>query len=428
MIYNITSSMIFVAILSWIYDAEIVHYWSYLRFEGSLDPSVVIELIIGVLVLSFMLPSKKDARSYILAISHFFFFLPSLVYISFSDFNLEHYVSFYLCTFIVYAGSALPLRAFKVKPLRQNQTFLLLFVLMSSAVLLQAAFGGLSSFNLNLEDVYKYRSSTAAKLPSIFGYLYSNVANTIIPGSIVLALSFKQYSLAFFSFFLGVLLFAMAHHKSILFTTAMVFFIYWIIDRYRTHKIIAVFPILIVIVCGLDVLRITYLHDANSPSIISSYLVRRALMVPPMLDAGSIELFSGAPKYLWSTSRFGLGIADNPYGLTAPFFMGEQLFQDPAMSANQGLIGSGYYNAGIVGVIIYSVIISAIISYINTIGKKVNPELIAAMSFSSLLIIFTSTDLTTALLTHGLLLLLILISFLPRRPTPIADDIKVPNP
>lgn len=420
--YNLTISTIYTAILMWIYDMEIAVFWRYMRFEGSFDNVVFAEVAIGVVLLSSLLPFRSDTRTYLLTCLHYFFFLPSVVYIAFNEVSQDYYISFIFCSLIIYLGSAVPVRSFEIGKIQRKYIFFALQVLIFIALILQAAFGGLASFNLDLELVYQFRSATSANMPAIFGYLYSNVASVLIPGSIALSLYYRQAALAMVGVLAGILLFAMAHHKSILFTTLMVFLMFLIIDRHRSPKAITIFPLAIVAVCGMELIWLNLGQDSGTPGLLTSYLVRRTLLVPPMLDAASIELFNNAPKYFWSTSRLGLGIAENPYQTAAPFLIGTEFFDDSTMSANAGLIGSGYSNAGILGTVLYSTFMALTISFINSIGKKVGPELITVLSFPTILLIFTSTDLTTALLTHGLLMLLCLISILPE-PHCLSDKI-----
>lgn len=412
--YNFVATAIYTSILTWIYSIEISVFWRYMRFEGEFDANVMIKILAGAIIITIMLPSGRDARTYILTCLHYFFFIPSLIYISFNDVGADYYLSFTICTLIVYLGSAISVRAIKVSRLRRSLLFFGLLVLVFTAVALQAAFGGLNSFNLDLESVYKFRSHTASSMPAIFGYLYSNVSNVLIPGLIILAVYYRLWSFAFIGITAGVLLFAMAHHKSILFTTVLIFVLFSLLNRYKSPRVLAIFPLAIVATCGLELIWLKYIQQWQIPGIVTSYLVRRALLVPPMLDAASIELFYDAPKYFWSTSRLGFGIAENPYHVAAPFLIGTELFADPTMSANAGLIGSGYSQAGLAGTTAYSILMAMIVSFINTVGKRAGMELIAALSFPTIQIIFTSTDFTTALLTHGLLVLLILISVLPK--------------
>lgn len=80
------------------------------------------------------------------------------------------------------------------------------------------------------------------------------------------------------------------------------------------------------------------------------------------------------------------------------------------MSANTGAIGSGYANAGLVGVALYSIAIGLLVGVLNAYGSRIGHAAVAAVSFVIVFYIVTTTDFTAALLTHGLLLLLIILS------------------
>lgn len=410
---TLTVSALYVLILSCIYQAEIAVYWQYMRFEASFDALAFFVLAVSAVMLSLFLPTQRDTRAYLLTSLHYLFFLPSLVYMAFNDVEVDYVLAFFLCAAIVYSGSAVQITRIKGMAVRRTQVYALVTTLILFVIILKVVFGGLTSFNLNPEMVYEYRSETASRMPAGFAYLYSNVANVLIPGSIALALVYRRRALALVGLLSGVLLFAMAHHKSILFSTLLVFLMFGILMRYRSPAAIAIIPFAMVFVSAFEIIWLHAGGEFDSPGIITSYLVRRALLVPPMIDAAYVELFNDAPKYLWSTSRLGLGIASNAYDSAAPFVVGRELFNDPAMSANAGIIGSGYANAGIVGSIVYAAVMALVISFTNSVGRKAGPELIAILSLPTILIIFTSTDLTTALLTHGLILLLVFISILP---------------
>ena len=83
------------------------------------------------------------------------------------------------------------------------------------------------------------------------------------------------------------------------------------------------------------------------------------------------------------------------------------------MSANAGMIGSGFSNAGVIGVAIYAMAIGFLISVLNAYGRRIGHAFVTAASLSTLFNLVTSTDLITAILTHGLLLLLLLLALFP---------------
>jgi len=90
------------------------------------------------------------------------------------------------------------------------------------------------------------------------------------------------------------------------------------------------------------------------------------------------------------------------------------------MSANAGWIGSGYANAGMFGVYLYSVMIGLFFSFLNAYGRKLGGRLVITLFTIPVFTLLRSSDLTTMFLTHGLLisiLILIIISPGNIRPT-----------
>ncbi len=114
-------------------------------------------------------------------------------------------------------------------------------------------------------------------------------------------------------------------------------------------------------------------------------------------------------------------MVDNPHGVTAPFLIGEEYFGDTDTSANAGMIGSGYANAGLIGVAVYAALIGLLISVLNAYGRRIGHAFVTAASLSTIFNVVTSTDLVTAILTHGLLLLLLLLALFPPAVTPAPE-------
>ena len=115
-------------------------------------------------------------------------------------------------------------------------------------------------------------------------------------------------------------------------------------------------------------------------------------------------------------------MVDNPHGVTAPFLIGEEYFGDTDTSANAGMIGSGYANAGLIGVAVYAALIGLLISVLNAYGRRIGHAFVTAASLSTIFNVVTSTDLVTAILTHGLLLLLLLLALFPPADAPVPES------
>jgi hypothetical protein len=82
------------------------------------------------------------------------------------------------------------------------------------------------------------------------------------------------------------------------------------------------------------------------------------------------------------------------------------------MSANTGVVGNGYANAGLFGVFAYSSIVGIFVSILNSFGRRIGHTFVTAASVYMIFLLMTTTDLITAILSHGLLLLIFMLSII----------------
>jgi hypothetical protein len=213
----------------------------------------------------------------------------------------------------------------------------------------------------------------------------------------------------------------MTHHKSVLFGPFVVAFLYLLFQRMDSSRVLGWAFVAILIACLFEIFIMRQILSSPDPAYMSSLIIRRVLFIPSVLDGLHTDLFSIVSQYYWSTSKIGDWLVDNPHGVTAPFLIGEVYFGDTETSANAGMIGSGYANAGLIGVAVYSALIGLLISVLNAFGRRIGHAFVTAASLSTLFNVVTSTDLVTAMLTHGLLLLLLLLALFPPAVAPVPE-------
>lgn len=412
-IQHIWLSLVYSWLLSWLYTTEILPMWRYMGFEGEFSVHALAFSSISAGVVAGFIPQNRDTRAYLLTCLNYLFFTPSLVLMFFSEASPMHFISFAILVFSLFFFSAYKSSVLALKPLTRHQILLLTLFLTSVAVVAQAAFGGLQDFNLNIERVYEFRSLAASRLPPIFGYLYSNVSSVLIPIGLALSLKYRNYYFAAAIGLMTVVLFGMTHHKSVLFGPIGVLVLYMFFERVKYSYSLGIVFLGVVFACVSEIVIMRYVMGSPDPGYLTSLIVRRVLLVPSLLDSIYIDMFSVLQKYYWSSSRIGDWLTENPHGISAPFLVGEEFFGDPSMSANGGIIASGFSNAGLIGVVIYSVIVGRLISILNVYGKRIGHAFVTAASLAILFNIVTTTDLVTAVLTHGLLLLLMMLAIFP---------------
>jgi hypothetical protein len=383
-------------------------------FDGRLTTWGTAICLMASPLLAAMLPTNVQCRSLLLTLLHYAYAIPSLVILVTSASAVVHAFSFVFTYALLYGVSFLRLPVPKLFSLSPNQLLVSLISMTIIAIGLQASFGGLTHFNLNLERVYDFRRISSAELPSIFGYIYSNISVSVVPMGLVVAFLLRKNMLAVLMVICCIALFGFTHHKSVFFTPLIVLAFYLLFRKTKSSVQIGWLFILIPILSLFEIYIIKFLLMIEIPGFFTSYTVRRSLLIPPLLDNMYIEFFTDNAKYYWSTSKFSLGLVDSPSSVSAPFLIGSTFFNDQDMSANAGYLGSGFANAGIFGSALYAIVLGLLISLLNGYGRILGHVLVASVSVVLLVTVVTSTDLTTAILSHGLLGLLLVLSITPK--------------
>lgn len=406
-------SLLYSSLLIFIYLDEIVRHWSYMGFNGTFSIFGLALSLTSIFVISFLFPIENSARSYILITMMFFSFIPSIIFFSFASNSLQHSIVFFIAIAIVFLVSSINLK-FPYINFSNNNTYMYIIAsIIVLALISQAAVGGLQDFNLDIERVYDFRREAASRIPPFFAYVYSNVSSTLIPILVVMSLKLKRYLFLVLSFIMTLFMFGMSHHKSVLFGPIFVAILYMFFStpKLRSNMIWIFLSVPILSLIDISLVRSSAPDDF---SYATSLIIRRVLFVPGMADGAYIDFFSQNVKYYWSYSSILSWAIDSPYNMTPPFLIGYEYFSDLDTSANTGIIGSGFANAGLLGVTIYAIATGVLISIFNFFGEKIDRAVVAAISLTTVFNILTSTDLLTAFLTHGLLLLLVLLVLYPR--------------
>lgn len=397
--------------LCWLLLYEIIPRWNYMNYKGEFSAAGLAVALSASAILGLSVPRGRDARAMIVASLNYMFFIPSAVYASFSGLSPDYFLAFLFAFIGVYYVSRLSIPSPVTIPVGHKGVLLLTFMLILAAVAAQAYFGGLRYFGLSILRVYEFRNISAEEVPAIFGYIFPSVSNVLIPIALILSIKIKRYWLSTIISACSILLFGMTHHKTVLFMPFALVILYYCFSNSRKTYAIGIFFLLVALFCVSEIVYIRiYLGSEDVIAYVSSYVARRVLFTPVMLDSIFVDFFSKNATYYWSSSRFGSWITESPYAVTAPYLIGEKYFSDPAMSANTGIIGSGVANAGLYGVLLYSLIVGVLISSLNGYGKRIGHATVAAVSLVAVFYLMSTTDLTTAILSHGLLLLFVIMS------------------
>jgi hypothetical protein len=275
-------------------------------------------------------------------------------------------------------------------------------------------FGGAQYMNFDFSKVYEFREDAAHNLPGIFGYISPMVGKVVVPIGFVLSLLFRKYLAALTLLGCTVLIFGMTAHKSTLFAPFLILLIYGVS---LSKNLIFRFNMAILVTL-LAALGDFWLQQNYAPEVFgttSALTLERVFFIPAYLNYRYYEFFSKNDFVLFSNSKLTLGLLDYPYPLDVPYLIGREYFDNEKMSANTGWIGSGYMQAGLVGIILYAVVVAAVFKYIDACARDSGERaLITASVVVPISALATSSDLPTIFVTHGLYVNLLLIACLHR--------------
>jgi len=379
--------------------------WNYYNFAWNPNIYKLFESLVLIFIVVVFLPTTfKKPSDFLLHLQFLFPILPMLVL--FFAMDLSRSFMYFTClSFLIIVAFSMffcikPVRIFKFD-IKFLQIILLCF---GYLVLMSIVFqGGLKYFNLNLARVYEFRAAAAANLPKVYGYINPWTAKVIFPFSLLLAVLTRKKILVLFSLLGSILMFGLTSHKGPLFYPFAVLFLYYIS---RLKRVIIFF-----VFCYISVIIISLLDHKTGifSGWFASLCLRRVIFVPALLNFLYFDFFSHNRLLFWSESKVTLGLFSKKFSLDTPHLIGYYYFGSEFIGANTGWIGSGYANAGFLGLLIYAIIIGLIFSFLNSLSKFHDKRIIVSIFTAPIFAIMLSSDLPTAILTHGTLIGLILL-------------------
>ena len=257
---------------------------------------------------------------------------------------------------------------------------------------------------IDLSNVYNLRSEVINfRMPTILSYIYS-ASKAVNPVLVVYYLSNKKYSIAGFILFIQLLSFSINGSKTVLFSTLLAVILYWFYnEKYKNRA-----PWMFVVLGVLGAIEV-YL---NKTYLIIAFFIRRVFFVPNLLNYYYYDFFTAnTPDYLRQSFLRHFGLR-SPYS-AIDNLIGLIYFNKPEMGANSGLISDAYANFGILGLVIMPFVIVFALKIIDACSEGLDIR-IFVVSGVTLAFIFVSSFFFTILVTHGFLVLCLILYFLPR--------------
>ena len=343
------------------------------------------------------------------ALMQFLIIIPSsIIFIFQESFKIEFYLSLNLTLWIIIFFKNINLfkhsNNYKLKFSSKYIERILLFVLLSAVAFLIFT-KGFNNFNLNPKLVHNLREIDKSYPIQI--YLMSWLSNVIIPLLSCIFIKKKNYIGLLFLSIILVYIFGISFSKTLL---AIPIFALSLAALFRNKKIsFSIIPIGLIFLNIITLLIHSFSSISSDFEYLTSMVIRRSIFIPSQVIFSYFDFFSQNNFIYWSNT-FGLNkFLNYPYDSSVGLLISNNYFNGDGF-VNSSFFGTGFMHAGYFGNILYAVVIGLIFNFIDSFSKDKKDKLLyLGCSLTPILILITSADLTTTLISHGLLITLLLI-------------------
>jgi hypothetical protein len=272
--------------------------------------------------------------------------------------------------------------------------------------------GGLAFATLDAQAVYILRETAIEQASSGFtGYLVDWSMKVFIPAIAAVAALRRSFRLAFAALLLELPISALTAQKVPIGFIALVGVV---MISARTRRP----AVTISAIFGGVIMGSALFWMITGDPIVLSLITRRIFFVPANMNFAYHRFFTDAGFVEFSTV-LPAWIGPYPFAFPPAQLVGDFLSPGTGMWANTGFLGTSYMHAGVAGLALYALAVGALAGFGDSLGRGqplVPVSVVLAAPFATL---FTSADLPTALLSHGVTLCLIFAWMLRRQPCPI---------
>lgn len=401
--------IVYAALLSLCYKF-VVGIWGYQGFNYSFD---LVRLLFGgasIIFLAFFATTLAPVIRIFSGLAIGLILVPSVILFAFGDFSWGFFGLTVFSIFVTLVVAAVTpkrvLRSPKISSLLIVRVLTLISLINLVAIV---AIGGFSNVNLDLFRVYEYRESVKEVLPGFFGYINAFTVRAALPFMLVLGLQEKNRVYVLLSLGMSFAFFALTANRLPLFQPILVATVFFATGRANYSSWLALGFCAISLV-GL----ISFLFwDGGVPPEIATLSIYRGLFVPVLVNWQYIDYFGNYSKFFyWSESKVTLGLVAPADSLPMINVIGAEYWAGPHVAANAGLIGSGYGNAGVIGVLLYSIVFGLLLALLEGYAKRHGHKLVLSLLLVPLVIGLNTADFVTLFLSQGLgasLLMLMLL-------------------
>ncbi|MBC2580248.1 O-antigen polymerase [Clostridium sp. DJ247] len=300
--------------------------------------------------------------------------------------------------------------------------FMFVFILVAYGYLF-ITLGLPKDIKLAFKDVYAVRLNYRASVDRFGDYFVQWMGNVVNPFMLTYCIYKKKYKLTPLPIFLELILYIYTAYKSLFVTLVLAPFFGLILNKGINKSFIQKSIVGVALIAIIDgtISMVKQFHMFNSrilsvlsyyPSYYSIYLptIVRAFIWPSLIALQYYDFFWMYPKVYLSHSILG-HFFSNVYKMEPSLYLGTLYYGKPDMRLNVTWYGDAYMNFGIIGMIVFAVLLYFILFLVKYVEKK-NVCLVASLLFGGIMTLFNGPLLTT-LLTSGLGIGLFLAYLLP---------------
>ena len=338
-----------------------------------------------------------------------FAFVPFASMIGFNIYNWKFVIInlaywFLIMCFCCYKKSAIKVSEYFDKNLYRKIVYILTAISLSIVMFISWRYTGFR-INIDLSKVYELRvEAQNYSMPTIVLYLFSftKMTNAIL---ITYYISKRKTIVALMIFLVQLLSFSVDGSKTTIFLALFAFLI-GIIPKMNSIK----FNLYLLLGLNIIILGVLIYYYIFKDLMPISLITRRTFFEPQRISFQYYDYFSNHKPDLFRQSFLRFIGLKSAYDKPIAFVIAEYYEKD-SFSANNGLISDAMANLGYSGVLIMPFIIGILLRVFDVLSKNVGIRIKAIISlyFS---VVLSNSFLSTALLTHGLLVTMVILFFI----------------
>ena len=256
---------------------------------------------------------------------------------------------------------------------------------------------------MNFSEIYQIRAEAAGyAIPVVLRYILSMVP-IIIALLIVLAMKNKQYIPVIYLLIVTFINFSIAGHKSVILFPVILIGGFLL---YRREMISVILPAGIIL--ELAAIAENYLGRG----LIINYIIRRQGFMLAQLSEYYYRFFRYNSTDLFRQGVIGKLGFDTIYSQKIVNVIGNN-FETQAVNCNNGLMADAWANLGIIGIIVMPIIMVYCMRLLDFASHRIDVRLIIGI-VAYYALSFANSQWSTVLLTHGFILMCLLLLFFPR--------------